>query len=1854
MHFSGQRKFSILVACTGLLAGSLCQAISNAEIASQLTAAQKRQLDVIQGLSIAGLSEVEAATRAEVLRQQTEVIWQMGLPAIGSRQLDAQGRAPVHHWIEQRIEQLAPQGVEFLGSLRGRTAAPVSLDRLANAEQRGSAAVLQTDSGDVPVFPLWPNGPMPSLAPEEGLSGPVFYVRRGEWPDLDGLPLDGAIAVMDFSGGRRLERLFSLGVQAVIVLQDDFVQYESARLLFSSTPLPFPRFYLPRDQAAGVLAQAAQNRERIATGAPYTTVSVFGGNVYEMRPVESLFAYLPPSDPVRVPIQAATLLDLIASDYGLSADDLMRANQLDSPALQPGQVLLLPGGRGSYTVRADELLGRLSTLYGTSLQEIRRVNNLSAGQQPTVGTELVLPKLPTPLVITVDMDAASVVPDVAHGARTVANLASALQLMEHMATSRHLNRRRGVLFAFMDGNTLGGVGTRLLAEYLFLQENEFATTGGSRGISDAEILDYYERSHIWFTEGRAPENVAVARWLADEWLMGHLEDARIYLAEQRIPLILQLNRTGDAAEAARLRAQLAEIEAELRKVVDVRLESLALRAPPAERLNALRAILTDPVRVADLAPYGLAPEALALQFEREMAEERMIRSNNQNNMEVGARILATLRGAQTGGLRLGIQLDLLDGSHHLGVGDGSNGLLGGLRAAALQRQMAPRLRLAAAHAAELSGWQEPMTFTSVEDSANLAVVPTRPTPVYDSFWRFGDVVLLPIGGRNDMTPFLDSPADTLASINFANLSVQARTAFTLIRLFVESPSDSTVNINFPMPELSVLTGRTVQFNIRSGIDARDPVPGTYVYLPLVPNDPAFDSENAMAYFGYRRSTLAISRLNGSFRMPVELTTFHRRPQVMAYQLDRSEALFRKVMTQGQVGTSPQSNVFQYRRGSELERNLVMIDTYPKVIFPGADPSEYIPMGGSPRAPAQVELMDAVREGAPRDFAVDNPMLNFRERDLDGIVLNLPEGIRVRAMVRRGLDFRMLLVGEVDMNAPRARGAGHLVGPLDDGDRNLYLALTPYHIARQMTDLARHRLDVYQRFGISSRSLEAAVARAQDKLAEAEAAKAEGQWRDTIGASREAWGILVKNYPRILGLGREAVFSVIILMAFLVPSAWFLQSLFSGAKGIIAQLAWTTAIFTLGTLFLNYFHPAFRIALSPFIVVIAFTMILMSTIVIGLSYQRFEVLLRRFRSESGEVESEEISLFSSLGTAFSLGISNLRKRMFRTVLTVVTVTALTFSIIAFVAISGRDTVFRVAVPLDTFVDGDHVEPLEPVYNGMLLRNFQWQEFPQSRIVALETEFGGRMDLTVRAFFLEVEGGNNAAREGVNQIPVLWQQSDHVLTGIMVFQPNEVDFSGLHRAVSHNEWFRGEQFIDGAWQPAERFSVILPDVAAAALGIGVEHIFDAAGERLPHDQLPLVRMQNNDWRVIGILDTEKANRIRDINGRSLAMVDFLRSGMSPAVSGQLEQEGDSFHMNWSRLAIVPYAARNDVGAKLRSVALRFGDDLDQEEFFNDIALRFKQPFFAASEGEVSFVVPRQRVDMGGLAKVILPVVLCILIVMNTMLGTVEERKGEVGMLGAIGLSPRQISFLMFSESTVFSILGIILGTFGGLLFSNIVQGLNARDIAFLSGLSFNFTSILSMLLATATGLVVLMATLIPARKAAAMAAPSGMSAWELPAPDDNSCIQFTLPFTLTRGNAVGMVAFFRGFLLNHTESTSEDFNCREVRLKQIREEAAPALFLETAMWLMPYDLDVAQHFRMKLHPGATEGVFIVDLELQRFSGSEENWLRTAYNFLNLVRQQFLLWRNLAPEARTRYIEAGALLLSEQATSLETAKS
>ena len=229
-----------------------------------ISPAQRKRLDRFRALSRASLDEVAAEASPQHVRAKMTEILQAGSLYVGSRKLDANGRAPIHEYLRRQIASLADHGVEYLGALRGTAAVPVTLDALLDPNARGPAAEVRVGARSWPVAPLWPNGAMPSLCPPGGLTGPLVCVAAADWADLEGLSLAGCIALMRFEGGRDIQRLFSLGCQAAIVMADDHVLRKKAERLFCNTPLPIPRFYV--DAATGAELTAVAWRKDYAGG----------------------------------------------------------------------------------------------------------------------------------------------------------------------------------------------------------------------------------------------------------------------------------------------------------------------------------------------------------------------------------------------------------------------------------------------------------------------------------------------------------------------------------------------------------------------------------------------------------------------------------------------------------------------------------------------------------------------------------------------------------------------------------------------------------------------------------------------------------------------------------------------------------------------------------------------------------------------------------------------------------------------------------------------------------------------------------------------------------------------------------------------------------------------------------------------------------------------------------------------------------------------------------------------------------------------------------------------------------------------------------------------------------------------------------------------------------------------------------------------------------------------------------------------------------------------------------------------------------------------------------------------------
>lgn len=123
-------------------------------------------------------------------------------------------------------------------------------------------------------------------------------------------------------------------------------------------------------------------------GVPYTpptgssgSVTPMPGNTYVVKKGDSLYA--------------------IARNYGISVDDLKRANNLSSNNLSIGMVLTIPdvgnvSDENIYIVKPGDSLYKIANMYGMSVSELKSINNLtsnllSIGQQLKVKESASIP-----------------------------------------------------------------------------------------------------------------------------------------------------------------------------------------------------------------------------------------------------------------------------------------------------------------------------------------------------------------------------------------------------------------------------------------------------------------------------------------------------------------------------------------------------------------------------------------------------------------------------------------------------------------------------------------------------------------------------------------------------------------------------------------------------------------------------------------------------------------------------------------------------------------------------------------------------------------------------------------------------------------------------------------------------------------------------------------------------------------------------------------------------------------------------------------------------------------------------------------------------------------------------------------------------------------------------------------------------------------------------------------------------------------------------------------------------------------------------------------------------------------------
>ncbi|MFH1605423.1 MAG: ABC transporter permease, partial [Pseudomonadota bacterium] len=765
----------------------------------------------------------------------------------------------------------------------------------------------------------------------------------------------------------------------------------------------------------------------------------------------------------------------------------------------------------------------------------------------------------------------------------------------------------------------------------------------------------------------------------------------------------------------------------------------------------------------------------------------------------------------------------------------------------------------------------------------------------------------------------------------------------------------------------------------------------------------------------------------------------------------------------------------------------------------------------------------------------------------------------------------------------------------------------YQVLRDMYHLDENRMRVLKRYGIDNRRLERLHSAARENLEQAGAAMKERRWDQQVKHARRGLGIESRAYPDVRGTSDDVIKGIVFYMALLLPFAFFCERLFFAFPDLKRRLVALVAFFIVTYLALRLVHPAFRIVETAEVILLGLVILVLCGIVVVITAGRFETQMRTMKQQLGRVHHADVSRASATATAFALGVSNMRRRKVRTFLTCTAIVLLMFTVLSFTSVK-------------TYLRPRKLQrPNTPAYQGALIRDRTWVPMRFLALEHLSSEFEDA-GLLVRRSWL----GSRTLDEPRLTLSVRSTVGERIgpagilCFGLVGFDPAETEVSGLNTTLKSGRWFR----------PDDRNVCILPDFIAEALNVQADNGAPAQ-----------VHLQGMTLTVIGIVDSEKYNDFVDLDNERLTPIDFTTlsrealqrasraAGDVSAVEGRAALE-TFIHIDARNIVFLPYETVLDLGGTLQSVAVKFrGGSVG--EHIERLLDRLAVTVFVG-EGERTLVYSSlASSSVGGMANILVPVLIAALMILNTMSGSVHERFQEIGTYSSVGLAPTHIGALFLAEACVYAILGGIAGYVLGQVLTRALMAMG-----FLGGLTLNYSSLASVMATVVVMITVVASTLYPARMAARMAVPDVTRKWVIPKPKGDEWF-FDFPFTVGGKEVTGLYVFFRYYFASFEEQSVGRFYTADTRLAGFSEAGQDGYQLQMRVWLAPYDLGVSQDVELRAVPSGDFGVYSIQLKIKRLSGEGNMWVRTNRGFLDQMRKQFLLWRTISAEGKGEYM-------------------
>ncbi|MCG2660656.1 MAG: hypothetical protein L6437_10480, partial [Kiritimatiellae bacterium] len=155
----------------------------------------------------------------------------------------------------------------------------------------GETVLTVSNQAPIRIYAMHPTLFRPGNFKEQAFTASLVYLGRGSNADLEkirGIPLEGALALMEFNCGTDWMRLLRFGVKGFIFIEPETYERDDALAKVFNTELAVPRFLVSRAEGALLKANSARGVGVNVEAAP---------SRWENKALRDLWVLIPGSDP---------------------------------------------------------------------------------------------------------------------------------------------------------------------------------------------------------------------------------------------------------------------------------------------------------------------------------------------------------------------------------------------------------------------------------------------------------------------------------------------------------------------------------------------------------------------------------------------------------------------------------------------------------------------------------------------------------------------------------------------------------------------------------------------------------------------------------------------------------------------------------------------------------------------------------------------------------------------------------------------------------------------------------------------------------------------------------------------------------------------------------------------------------------------------------------------------------------------------------------------------------------------------------------------------------------------------------------------------------------------------------------------------------------------------------------------------------------------------------------------------------------------------------------------------------------------------------------------------------------------